>query len=182
MEKRLLLAAALSLGILLAWEWLVPKPRKPATPVPAPAAAAAPTPSAASPAAGATAEATVAPAPPATPGSAAEETTEVVENDLFKATFTNRGAVVKSFILKKYTDEQKQPLELVRTARPDLPRPLGLDFGKDSEMTKSVAAALFLVERESPRALRFRYTDAKISVTKEFRISDGYLFATRISV
>jgi hypothetical protein len=68
-----------------------------------------------------TAEATVAAAPDAKPESAAEETTEVAENDVFKATFTNRGAVLKSFILKHYTDEQKQPLELVRTSRPDLP-------------------------------------------------------------
>ena len=182
MEKRLLLAAALSLGVLLAWEWLAPKPPKRELPAPTPAAATTPstTPQAAG--ATATADASVAPAPPAKPESASEETTETVENDLVKATFTNRGAVLKSFVLKRYTDEQKQPLELVRSVPPDLPRPMGLDFGKDAEASKAVAAALFVAERESPRVLRFRYTDAKLSVTKEFRIADGYLFSTKVSV
>jgi YidC/Oxa1 family membrane protein insertase len=186
MEKRLLLAAALSLGILLAWEWLAPKPPKPQPPAPTPAAAAAATTPSTTPQAAAstasTTEATVAAAPDAKPESAAEETTEIAENDVFKATFTNRGAVLKSFILKHYTDEQKQPLELVRTLRPDLPRPLGLDFGKDAETTKAVASALFVVERESPRVLRFRYTDSKVSVAKEFRVADGYLFTTKVTV
>ena len=184
MEKRLLLAAGLSLAVLLAWEWLAPKPPKPQpSALPTPAASSAPTASpAASPASVSTAEATVASAPPAKPESAAEETAEVVENDVFKATFTNRGAVLKSFILKRYTDEQRQPLELVRAASPNLPRPMGLDFGKDAETTKGVASALFVVERDSPRDVRFRYTDAKVSITKEFRISDGYLFTTRVSV
>jgi YidC/Oxa1 family membrane protein insertase len=180
MEKRLLLAAALSLGVLLAWEWLAPKPPKPQPPAPTPAAST--TPSTTPQASAGTAEASMAPATPAKPESSAEETTETVENDLVKATFTNRGAVLKSFVLKRYTDEQKQPLELVRSLPADLPRPMGLDFGKDAETSKAVGSALFVVERESPRVLRFRYADAKVSVTKEFRIAEGYLFATKVSV
>src|SRR5260370_20500500 len=42
---------------------------------------------------------------------AAAET--VVENDLYRITFTNRGAQVKSWILKKYKQEDKvNPLDL----------------------------------------------------------------------
>lgn len=37
----------------------------------------------------------------------------VVETDLFIAVFTNQGAGLKSFILKKYRDDKKQPLDLV---------------------------------------------------------------------
>ncbi len=47
---------------------------------------------------------------------AASESTTVVENDLYRITFTNRGGLVKSWILKKYTDEKGQPLELVHAA------------------------------------------------------------------
>ncbi len=36
-----------------------------------------------------------------------------VETDLFTAVFTNKGAGLKSFILKKYNDDQKKPLNLV---------------------------------------------------------------------
>ena len=36
-----------------------------------------------------------------------------VETDLFKAVFTNKGAGLKSFILKNYNDDTKQPLDLI---------------------------------------------------------------------
>ena len=38
-----------------------------------------------------------------------------MENDLYKITFTNRGAQVRSWILKKYHDDKGNPLELVNT-------------------------------------------------------------------
>src|SRR6202140_1808860 len=44
---------------------------------------------------------------------AASESETVVENDLYRITFTNRGAQVKSWILKKYDDDKGQPLDLV---------------------------------------------------------------------
>ena len=40
----------------------------------------------------------------------------VVETDLYKVVFSNRGAVVKQWILKRYTDENGKPLELVNPA------------------------------------------------------------------
>jgi len=36
-----------------------------------------------------------------------------IENDLFKAVFTTKGAGLKSFILKKYKTDKKQPLDLI---------------------------------------------------------------------
>ena len=48
---------------------------------------------------------------------AESEKTTVVENDLYRITFSNRGGLVKSWILKKYKDEQGQPLELVHSRR-----------------------------------------------------------------
>lgn len=44
----------------------------------------------------------------------AETTTDiVVETELYTATFTNRGAGLKSFVLEKYKDDIKQPMELI---------------------------------------------------------------------
>ena len=63
MEKRLLVAAGLSLLVLLTWEWIVPKPPKRVAPlVETPAAAAAATPAAGG-AAPMAANATAAPVP-----------------------------------------------------------------------------------------------------------------------
>ncbi len=185
MEKRLLLAAGLSLVILLAWERLGPKPvRTPPSVAPTPAAAATIAPAATATAASAPspgAPAAAASALPA-PESAAAETSAVVENDVLKATFSNRGAVLTSLVLKGHFDEQKKPLELVRALPPELPRPLGLDFGADAAATKKVGEALFVVERESDQVVRLRYTDAALSVVKEIRLGKGYLFDLRVAV
>ncbi len=37
----------------------------------------------------------------------------VVETELFKAVFINKGAGLKSFVLKKYNDDEKNPLDLI---------------------------------------------------------------------
>ncbi len=182
MEKRLLLAAALSLAVLLAWEWMVPKPPRAVTPAaPAPPTAAAP---AAEPAGSpaASLESAVAAAAPLAPESAAAETTTTVSNAVFTATFSNRGAVLSSFVLTGHVDEQKRPLELLRKLPADFPRPLGLDFGADGAATRKIANALFVVERESDRVVRFRYADSAIAVVKEIHVGAGYLFDVKVSV
>ena len=77
---------------------------QPATTSPAPADAGA---------ADAAAKTAAAPAPQANAVQASSETDTVVENELYRITFTNRGAQVKSWILKKYTDDAGKPLDLV---------------------------------------------------------------------
>jgi len=183
MEKRLLVAAALSLGVLLLWEWAGPKPPKRVAPVVAPTPAATAAPVAGSPAPVGSPEVSAAPSAslPA-PASAEAETLTTVSNGVFKATFSNRGAVLTSFVLTSHFDEQKHPLDLLRTLPPDFPKPLGLDFGPDAAATKKVAGALFVVEKESDELVRFRYADATIAVVKEIRLAKGYLFDVRVSV
>jgi YidC/Oxa1 family membrane protein insertase len=185
MERRLLVAAGLSLAVLLGWEWLGPKPPKRSTPaVATPVAAAAATPVATAPteaAPGSAAPAVAATAlPPA--ASAEVEALTTVSNGVFKAAFSNRGAVLSSFVLTGHFDEQKQPLELLRKLPPELPKPLGLDFGADAATTKKIADALFVVERESDRVVRWRYADSAIAVVKEIRVGEGYLFDVKVSV
>src|SRR4029079_5593269 len=47
---------------------------------------------------------------------------------------------------------------------------------------RRVANALFVVERESDRKVRFRFSDGKLAVTKEVTIEGGYLFDVKVSV
>ncbi len=54
------------------------------------------------------------PAASTTPAVAASsESTTVVENELYKITFSNHGAEVTSWVLKKFTDASGKPLDLV---------------------------------------------------------------------
>jgi YidC/Oxa1 family membrane protein insertase len=186
MEKRLLVAAALSLAVLLLWEWVGPKPPKrlpvPVVPTPAAAGQAASANTAASSAAPSAAMSAAPAAALPAPASAEAETLTTIANGVFKATFSNRGGVLTALELAGHFDEQKRPLELVRALPPDFPRPLGLDFGADAATTKKIAGALFVVERESDDLVRFRYADAAIAIVKEVRIGKGYLFDVRVDV
>jgi len=119
MDKRTILAVVLSFLVFLIFTYLgekygskpppeapAPKTAEPTTPAkPAPAA---PAPKAATPAPGAQPPASR-PAPAAAPSRPAREV--VVETDLYKAVFTERGASLKSFQLKKY--KQKLLIETI---------------------------------------------------------------------
>ncbi len=174
MEKRALIAIALSFVVLLGWYWLFPA-QQPVRPAGAPAAG-----PAATPAAGGAAPATpAAPAPaaveaaaPSSPPSQVEaEKAETVrvETDVSAVVLTNKGGRVASWRLKDYRDSAGEPVELVPgyAARDDL-LPLAFDLD-DAALTKVLNAALFKVERSplgaesaSPgERIRFAWADGK---------------------
>jgi YidC/Oxa1 family membrane protein insertase len=186
MEKRLLLAAVLSLAILGLWEFLVPKPRKtPAQASPAAVSPLASTPASQSPASAANPTAPAAAPRPerlASPVAAREETAVTLQNDLLRATFSNRGAVLTSLLLLRHSDDHKKPLDLVRQLPAPAEKPLAVDFPENPELTGRVAGALFAVERSSDRAVKFAYADDSVSVTKEIRFEGGYVFDVKVAV
>jgi YidC/Oxa1 family membrane protein insertase len=185
MEKRLFLAAGLSLGILLLWEGVIAKrvlpPPRPAVPTAsAPAAGATPSTAAGAPEA-------VPPAPSSAPGpvepvAAAAEQTVVLENGLVRATFSNRGGVLVSYLLLQHRDEQKNPLELVKQLPAPAPRPFALEFPGHPELTDKAAKALFAVERPDVRTVRFRFADGALAITKEVKLGTSYLLDFSTSV
>jgi len=176
-EKRLLIAAFLSLGVLLLWEWVGPKaPRRAIVPVlPTPGATVMP------------AAATPVPTPAASVEriAGASEGLSTLENPVARATFSNRGAVLTSFVLLRHFDDRGRPLELVRSLPDPAKKPLALLFDGNAELTSAASNALYAVESpggSSGRILRLRYADEKVSVTKEIRLGDGYLFDVKVSV
>src|SRR5262245_32664181 len=135
MEKRFLLFIFLSLAILTVYQSFVvkPVPPKPGTPqssassprAASPAAAsptAAPTPAAAAPAAATPAPVPPPPDVPALVGDTSERAITIETRDVI-AVFTNRGARLKSWRLKRYLDQSKRPQELVEQELPNEPLP-----------------------------------------------------------
>jgi YidC/Oxa1 family membrane protein insertase len=188
MEKRLLLAAALSLAVLALWEFVQPRPQKPPPGRAAPATAGASVASPGLPTAPLlNAEVSTAPAPasaeplPAPVAGRAEERT-TLENDVVRAVFSNRGAVLTSLFLLRHVDDEKKPLDLIRQMPPPAPKPLAITFPGNAELTGRVGAALFAVEREGDRALHFSYADDTVAVTKDVRFQNGYLFDVKVKV
>ncbi|MDX2180987.1 MAG: membrane protein insertase YidC [Bryobacteraceae bacterium] len=120
MELRLLLAMVLMLGVLAVTPYFYKTPPPPTAKQAAktvetkPPATAAPQATPATPTA-ATPPPTAPPAPGAVAANA-EEKLAPIETDLYRIEFTNRGAAVKSWILKKYKDSNGKPLDLVSPA------------------------------------------------------------------
>lgn len=186
MEKRLLIAAALSVAVLVLWEVIAPKPPAPEPARPSPVTVSTP-PATATPAPPANASASPVPAP--SPAAAVPEVSApaeervVVDRPLYRAVFSNRGAVLVSYILKKYDDDQGQPLEMVHFDPSARPSDLSLDFGPDAEATRAANASLYEVTRtrDGGERIRFRFSGSGRAIDKTFVFGDGYLISTEIA-
>src|SRR2546422_11581944 len=150
MERRVLLAIFLSFLVLYIYQALVVKPvPKPAiTPAPQTAAGTATTPAAAD-SATSPAPSVPPPAAPVIPAAQplvadAEERDIRIETRDVIAVFTNRGARLKSWRLKRYFDQDKQPQELVEHELPSQPLPFTLRTPNDAE-TAVLNTALYAV-------------------------------------
>lgn len=202
-EKRLLLVFVLTFAVLIIFQPLLMKYIKPQQQTPAkqeqqqqqPASTPAPPPATTTPAAPANASAT--PAVPAKQAAAEQET--VVENDLYKITFTNRGAQVKSWILKKFQadPDSGKPLDLVNAkAAPQFGYPLSL-WTYDEALRKKLNESLYVMtsggtgggDREhmvatlsAPADLTFEYSDGGTVVRKTFHFDHTYVIKVETSV
>ena len=198
-ELRILIASLLSVGVILLWvRYFGPKPpaippqtNKPAQTAPSPA-----TPQAAPPSAGAPVQrgpATGISALPKTNIAArsdAQERTIVVENDLYRVELSNRGAVVKSWQLKKYLDDAKPPrvLDLVHQEAAQQtggwPFALVLD---DEQLETAVNGGLYQVSSpasviHAPADAEFVWSDGHIEVIKRFHFDHTYVVRAETSV
>jgi YidC/Oxa1 family membrane protein insertase len=187
MEKRVLLAISLSFVVLFAYQMLVPKP--PAKPLPRPPVAAAGKTAGAGPAGPAatvgqskaptgTAPAPGAPANPAleTAAAAAASTARVadtaerdvvVDTPSVHAVFSNRGALLKSWILKKYFDDNGKPIDIAPPVTPTAAsRPFAISVA-DVGTSEALQTALYKpsadslqIDGTSSQSLTFDYEDA----------------------
>jgi YidC/Oxa1 family membrane protein insertase len=117
----------------------------------------------------------------------------VVETDLFRAVFTNKGAGLKSFVFKKYNDDEKNPMDLIsekvnKKFGDHEIYPFYLSPFEDLDILREINSKSFLYKgsqkidladsMESSRELLFEYADVekKVKVTKRFTVTrDSYV-------
>jgi YidC/Oxa1 family membrane protein insertase len=118
---------------------------------------------------------------------ATAETETVVENDLYKITFTNRGALVKSWILKKYKDEKGNPLEAVHTqAAAEWGYPLSF-WTWDNDLKTKLNSAMYVPDQtgtiSGPHStLNFEFSDGDVVVKKSFSFDHTYVVSISTEV
>src|SRR5215831_6382007 len=188
MERRVLIAIFLSFIVLYAYQALVgkPTPRKAA-----PVAPSAPASTQTTSPAGVTA--TSPPSPALAPtaatlvGEPAEREIRIETRDVI-AVFTNRGARLKSWRLKKYLDQQKQPQELIEQT-PSHPLPFTLNTS-DESLNATLNDSLYTVSGvpsaviAAPTDVRFEYrNEAGVRALKEFHLTpDSYIVGVHLDV
>ncbi len=126
-----------------------------------------------------------------TTAQAQAESLTVVENELYKITFTNRGARVVSWILKRYSDDTGHPLDLVNeAASKQAGYPLSL-YTYDAGLRTRLADALFVPGESAgnatatlaaPTSISFDYSANGLQVHKEFRFDQSYVIHASASV
>ena len=112
--------------------------------------------------------------PAGTVAGSREEST-VIDTDLYHVIFSNKGAVVRSWSLKKFKDSNGKPLELInQTAIPKTGYPFAFTF-RDKKPTADLNQAVFAV-KESPTAVAFEYSDGHTFARKVFEFQkDSYV-------
>ncbi len=188
MERRLLLAFALMGVVLMVSTYLMPKAEEPKAGAAKKAEVAGAEPKQAAP--NPEAEQPATPAPPVkkssasakdapTPGRivASKEDTVIVDTDLYRVIFSNRGAVVRSWTLKKYQDRKGNPLELVSQKGIEKVRaPFSVRF-HEGQSADAVNTGLFVpTVTDGGLTVSFEYASGEWAETKRFAFKkDSYL-------
>ena len=199
-QARVALAFALALLVMIGWYFLnPPKPQPPGSAAVAqraanvPNGAAAPAAQPNQPVASSSTGATS-----ATPLAATGEKNIVVESDLYRVELSNRGAVVRSWQLKRYTDEGNPPrtLDLVNggLARQTGGWPLSLQLA-DPQIEAAANQGLYVVRASSdrgaensdrtisaPAQIEFHWSDGQTDVTKTLKFDRSYIIGLETSV
>jgi YidC/Oxa1 family membrane protein insertase len=203
-ELRIVVASLLSLVVILVWaKYFGPKPptnlpqgnrpaqTAPATPGPGSNQATVAPPSAGAAASKKTPTSVSAATKVAiAPKADTEERTIVVENDLYRVEFSNRGAVVKSWQLKKYTDDAKPP-RILDLVHPDAAQQTGgwpFAVALNDEQQESAAnSALYQVSTpastlHAPADAEFSWSDGHLEVSKRLHFDHTYVVRVETSM
>ncbi len=181
LEKRLPLALALMMLVLLVSQYIFkpapgPKPVKPANEQSAAQVTQKPPAAQAGPIANAANAGTVGQL------QASSEATTAIDTNLYRIEFTNRGAVAKSWVLKKYQDTAGKPLEVISTAT-DVPLPFSLDItGQKPNFDPNAVLYQPKVSADG-LSIDYTYSDGTTTIRKSFSFGrDSYLSQVKSAV
>jgi YidC/Oxa1 family membrane protein insertase len=190
-DRRMLMVFAVTFALIILGQFFLfkktPPPTQPPTTPAQSTQASQPTPS---PASSAPALAASQPTPgaakvSAAPKSASSEVETTVENSLYRIVFTNRGGQVKSWVLKKYKDDEGRPLDLVNKEGVKFGLPLSL-YTYDENLRNQINSALYVPSASgslhAPDELTFEYASGDITVRKIFDFGETYVIGIETQV
>ncbi len=94
--------------------------------------------------------------------------------------FTNRGAQAKSWVLKKYKDDDGHPLDLVNPLAVKFGLPLSL-YAYDENLRNQINSALYVSSASGPitvpGTLTYEYAQGDTTVRKTLQFADSYVIS-----
>jgi len=109
---------------------------------------------------------------------AKQEERFVVETDLYKVVFSNRGAVVKQWILKRYTDESGKPLELINpAAEPKVGSPFTLVFEQRKPSVDPNTALFAAKPADDGLGITYEFSNGTVVARKTFHFEKNKYIA-----
>ena len=175
MEMRLLLAFLLMGLVLFLTPYIYKAPPPPKKPVMPPVAAQVAEEKKPAAAAAAAQAAPAEPVPGQIQSSAEQEF--IIDTQFYRIRFTNHGAAVTSWVLKKYLDHAGKPLELVNeVALGKVPPPFSLSL-KDQQAAGALNSGLYSAKpTEDGLGIEYEFSNGKNYARKSFRFSkNSYL-------
>jgi|ERR1051326_4041576 YidC/Oxa1 family membrane protein insertase len=117
-------------------------------------------------------------APPAVPAAppaqiaAGKEEIFTVDTDLYTVKLTNTGAVVQSWVLKKFLDSTGKPLELVNVAaQSKVPPPFAIAYKDGAPATQLNSAKFKATPARDGLGVDYEYSDGKTHCRKSFHFT-----------
>jgi len=105
-----------------------------------------------------------------------------VETDLYRLKMSNREAVVRSWVLKKYKDGHGKPLEFVDEQKSgQFGYPLSIRIDKEEDLTKTLRSALYTTDApvqlsvtgQATQQVTFEYANSNLRVSKKLTFTNG---------
>lgn len=104
---------------------------------------------------------------------ASKEETYVLETSVYRIVFSNRGAAIRSWVLKRYRDSAGNPVELVNAAAaPKAGWAYSYVFPREKPAT-DLNGALFVFSQPDPLTVEFRYDDGSTRAVKRFQFEQA---------
>ena len=115
---------------------------------------------------------------------AGNEETVTIDTDRYTVVFSNRGGVVRSWILKDYKDRKGKPLDLVNPAAlGKAPDPFSLACKTDPPPVNANAALYKIDRADGGMSVMFEYSDGRSDVKKLFKfLKSSYLVEVNTQV
>jgi YidC/Oxa1 family membrane protein insertase len=99
-----------------------------------------------------------------------QETVFGIDTDVYRVVFSNRGAVVRSWVLKDYKDRDGKPLELVnQKALAKVPAPFALAFKGQAPATDPNTALFKADSSPDGLSVSFEFSDGVALIKKAFQ-------------